>query len=81
MNEKNQTDPYEDLANGIILQAVRDYRSSGRKLARGRKNEEAQRMHHECLRFFRSRWFATLTDIDPDYLIQKLDEEVKHHDC
>ena len=38
-------------------------------------------MHDECICFFRSRWFAALTDIDPDYLIQKLDEEVKHHDC
>lgn len=33
-------------------------------------------MKEECLRFFRSGWFKALTEIDPEYLIKKLDEEV-----
>lgn len=71
----NHLNPYEGLANGIILQAVRDYRDANKKLARGRKNEDASRTKQECLRFFRSGWFDALTTIDPELLIKKLDEE------
>ncbi len=70
-------DPYEELANAIVLQAVKDYRDAVKKLSRGRKNTEAERMKNECLRFFRSGWFTKLTDVDPEFLIRKLDEEVK----
>lgn len=69
--------PYEGLANGIVLQAVKDYRDANKKLARGRNNQEASRMKQECLRFFRSGWFGALTTIDPEFLIKKLDEEVE----
>lgn len=71
----NHLNPYEGLANGIVLQAVKDYRDANKKLARGRKNEDASRMKQECLRFFRSGWFGALTTIDPELLIKKLDEE------
>ena len=77
MNRSSSHDPYEELANAIILQAVKDYRDANKKLARGRKNAEAQRMHDDCLRFFRSGWFSALTDIDPGFLIDKLDKEVR----
>lgn len=75
-----ETDPYEGLANAIILQAVKDYRDASRKLARGRKNKDAEILKNECLEFFRSSWFGCLTTIEPEFLIQKLDEEVKGHD-
>jgi hypothetical protein len=29
----------------------------------------------ECEQFFRPGWFATLTDLNPDYLIDKLRKE------
>lgn len=61
-------DPYEDLANAIVLQAVSDYR-----LAKKSRNEHRI---NELLKFFRSQWFGVLTKIDPEYLILKLDEEV-----
>lgn len=77
---KNNLNPYDDLANGIVLQAVKDYRDANKKLSRGRRNNEAERMENECLRFFRSRWFSALTEIDPEFLIRRLDEEVEH-DC
>lgn len=72
-----QLNPYEGLANGIILQAVKDYRDANKKLARGRKNQDASRIKQECLRFFRSGWFGALTSIDSEFLIKKLDEEVE----
>ena len=68
--------PYENLANAIVLKAVRDYRDVIRKLSRKRKNTAAKDTYDECLRFFRSEWFGVLTELDPEKLIQKLNEEV-----
>ena len=59
-------DPYEALANAIILQAVKDYRNAG-----------LQQDMHEIERFFRSGWFGVLTTIDPGTLIHNLKEEKK----
>ena len=56
--------PYENLANAIVLQAVKDYR------LHDDENELAS-----IERFFRSGWFNTLTSIDPEMLIAKLRKE------
>lgn len=74
-----ELDPNEMLANGIIIQAARDYKSASRRLEKTscRNRAEAERMKNECLIFFRSQWFSELTEIDPEYLIQKLDKEVQ----
>lgn len=77
MSKNDSYNPYEQLANAIVLSAVKDYREAISKLARGRKNQNAEMLRDECLRFFRSGWFKTLTNVDPEYLIRKLDEEVK----
>lgn len=74
---KEYLDPYEALANAIIMQAVKDYRDALRKLKRGRKNTDAERTKAEVERFFRSGLFSALTEIDPEMLIRKLNEEVK----
>ncbi len=71
------TDPYEKLANAIVLSAVKDYRTALKKLARRPKDRNSLDMKAECERFFRSGWFGTLTGIDPEMLIQKLQSEVK----
>jgi len=75
---KNNMNPYDGLANAIILHAVKDYRVANKKLSRGRKNMVAQQMKDECLRFFRSHWFSVLTEVDPEFLIRRLDEEAEH---
>ena len=75
MSKNSNLNPYEELANAIVLQAVRDYREAVKKLSRG-KNRDAQDTKDECLRFFRSKWFSLLTDLDPEFLIRRLDEEV-----
>ncbi len=69
------SNPYEELANAIILQAVRDYRDALKKLAKGRKNTAAKDTKQECERFFRSQHFSGLTSIDGEMLIEKLNEE------
>lgn len=42
-------DPYEALANAVVLQAVKDWRESTKKVSRGRRNINAQDMKEECL--------------------------------
>ena len=61
--------PYENLANAIVLQAVKDYRlhDDGQELA-------------SIERFFRSGWFGVLTRIDPEMLISKLRKEKVRYD-
>jgi hypothetical protein len=77
MSNHSNIDPYERLANEIILQAVKDYRGANKKLAKGRKNSAAEYVKNECIRFFRSPFFGVLTNIDPEMLIQELEEETR----
>lgn len=60
---------YEELANAIVLQAVKDYREA-------LKDEEGKITRLEVETFFRSNWFKLLTNIDPEMLIEKLKGEV-----
>lgn len=88
-------DPWQELANAIIKQAVSDYREGYKSLYKGRRlkecaqhagNIEARRKIADkdipytnfipgCLRFFRSGWFRELTEIEPEFLIRRLEEE------
>ena len=61
--------PYEELANAIILQAVKDYRLH---------DDEQELASIE--RFFRSGWFGVLTSINPEMLISKLRKEKVRYD-
>ncbi|MGN8773040.1 hypothetical protein [Candidatus Weimeria sp. HCP3S3_B5] len=71
------TDPYENLANAIVLQAVKDYRDALKRLKKKPGNQAAMSDVMECERFFRSGWYKALTSVDGEYLIQKLREEAK----
>ena len=61
--------PYEELANAIVLQAVKDYRLH---------DDEQELASIE--RFFRAGWFSTLTSINPEMLISKLRKEKVRYD-
>ena len=69
-------DAYENLANAIILQAVKDYRHALKLLARNSKCTSALSTKAECERFFRSERFQMLTSVDGEMLIRKLKAEV-----
>lgn len=62
-------DCYQNLANVIILQAVKDYKKVLRRLARNPQNQDAQREKKRLERFFFSQWYGILTDLDPKLLI------------
>jgi hypothetical protein len=71
------TTPYENLANAIILMAVKDYRSALKKLKKRPNYEPAKIIKNEVERFFRSDWYRELTAVEPEILLLKLKEEVK----
>ena len=56
--------PYERLANGIVLQAVKDYREALQDLRINPSYPDALRTVSEVERFFRSGWFSVLTSVD-----------------
>ena len=67
---------WEDLANAIILQAIRDYRYC-RWLVRHKPDQkEAQAIIREVERFFGSCCYYQLTDIDGDRLLKALKGEI-----
>lgn len=68
-------DPYEALANAIIVQAAQDVRVAYKAIKRNPKNYTAQRTIDEVEKFFNSAWFEALTDVEGSYLIRKLREE------
>ena len=74
------TDPYENLANAIVITAAKDYRDALRSLTRNKKNNNAKRMKEEVERFFNSDWYSVLTDLDGAFLMRKIQEEVGYHD-
>ncbi len=67
---------YEDLANAIILQAVKDYRVALKCLKANPRNRTAAADKDEIERFFRSGWFSVLTSVDGEMLIRSLQMEV-----
>ena len=70
-------DPYERLANAIILQAVSDYKVALKKIKAHPKNREAISEALEIEKFFRSGWYGILTDVDGEYLIRRLQDEIR----
>ena len=66
---------YQALANAVIEQAAKDYRDALRRLKRHPDSKAAMAEAMEIERFFHSPWFGVLTQIDPDYLINRLRKE------
>lgn len=81
-------EPYQRLANAIVILAAKDYRAvlkklkkyanvkktDPKKLSPGEKDAKAEKASIE--RFFRSSWFSTLTSVEPEMLIRRLQKEV-----
>ncbi len=68
--------PYEKLANAIILQAVADYREALSRYYQHPEIDKYLQEKDEFERFFHSGLFGVLTNIDPEFLIAKLKKEV-----
>ena len=62
-------DPYQELANAIIVSASRDYMKVYKKYLRTGLGYERV-MYEE--RFFFSDWFGVLADANPEYLVDQM---------
>lgn len=56
--------PYQELANAVIILAVKDYR---------RTKNPAERKALE--QFFRSEWFSFLSNLNGEVLLEQLQKE------
>lgn len=65
--------PYQALANAIILQAVKDYRQARRRP----ESKETKQDIRDLEQFFCSPWYATLTNVSGPWLLKCLQEERK----
>ena len=72
----SDTTKYGNLANAIILQAVKDYRVALKSLKANPRNRTAMADKDEVGRFFRSGWFTVLTSVDGEMLLRSLQMEV-----
>jgi len=69
-------DPYEKLANAIVLLAAKDYRRALKRLKKYPRDREAKAAVADLERFFRSGWYSALTSVDGEYLIENIRKEV-----
>lgn len=71
----NPYDPYEDLANAIVLQAVKDYRIAAKGLIKDPQNSRHLHTKKEVEEFLRSDWFTVLSGCDGEVLLANLEIE------
>lgn len=69
---KNDGDPWENLAIGIVNQAAKDYVSARIKIMKDPKRVAGAVQAAEAERFFHSDWYRQLTSVDADWLIEEL---------
>ena len=65
---------YQALANGIIEQAVKDYRDALRRLKKHQDDKAAMKEAMELEEFFHSSWYEVLTQVRSSYLMNRLRE-------
>lgn len=75
MAKRVDGNPYENLANAVIVQACDDYRAELKKIKKNPERREAIDAALRIERFFRSGWFGALTTVDGDFLIRRIREE------
>lgn len=68
-------EPYERIANAIVLYTVSNYRRALRYLKINPQSQATQIEKESLEHFFHSDWYHILTNVDSELLIKKLNEE------
>ena len=71
MENVDYAECYEELANAIVLQAFKDYRKALFKLVQEPEEWKHRSSKKKLERFFHSKWYRTLTDLNPEILMQE----------
>ncbi len=69
-------DPYEAVADAIIIRAVTDYRRARNIQRIFPRNREAKKTEIDCEAFFCSEWLKVLTRADGNDLLKRLKNEI-----
>ena len=77
MNEEATRINWENLANAIVLTAVKDFRTEYKKLLKNPKSKTAAAEVAALVRFFTSDHYSSLTSVDGEMLVRKLKSEVE----
>jgi len=77
MNEEATRANWENLANAIVLTAVKDFRTEYKKLLKNPKSKAAAAEVASLVRFFTSDYYSPLTTVDGEYLVRRLKNEVE----
>lgn len=62
---------YVELANAIVLQAFKDYRKALFKMVQEPGEWKHRSTKKKLERFFHSKWYRTLTNLDSEILIRE----------
>ena len=71
-------DSYERLGHAIIVQAVKDYRVALKRLKNTPSNTASTYTKDEVERFFLSDFYRMITNVDPQFIMSKIKEEVEY---
>lgn len=66
---------WEELANAVVFQAALDWREARDRLSRNPHDKQALAMRRETEAFFLSEYYMHLTEVDGDYLLERLRRE------
>ncbi|MBP3210194.1 MAG: hypothetical protein J6M64_09875 [Oscillospiraceae bacterium] len=75
MGKEDEQYFHEELANAIIIRAVKDWREAVRILKEYPGDPDALSTIRETEKFFLSAYYATLTTYDGEILLNRLKEE------
>ena len=71
MESVDYAECYVELANAIVLQAFKDYRKALFKMSQEPEEWKHRSTKKKLERFFRSKWYRTLTDLNPEILMRE----------
>ena len=74
--EYREFDAYQQLANAIVVQAVKDYRAAYNQLKHNSNLDSAKLTICETRNFFHSGWFGVPTKVEPECLLEEIHREV-----
>ena len=71
MQSVDYAECYVELANAIVLQAFKDYRKALFKMVQEPEEWKHRSTKKKLERFFHSKWYRTLTELDPEILMRE----------
>lgn len=75
MEEQYNIDGYKELANAVVIKAVKDYENALKRLKRKPNDINANRMKNDCERFFRNE-ISIYTDLDGEAIMRIIKQKV-----